>query len=211
VTAQETEEGRRWAESRIKALTGGDPIKARFMRQDFFEYSPQFKLIIAGNHKPGLRSVDDAIRRRLYLIPFAAWITKEECDPDLVEKLKDEWPGILAWMVDGCLSWQDRRLAPPVMVQAATDEYLEDEDAMALWIKERCKTIGYGGTESTLLYGDWCQWAQAAGEQPGSQKAFSQALATKGFQKDPDARHATFLGIALVVPAPRMEPDEDRA
>lgn len=70
VTAVETEEGRRWAESKIKALTGGDKISARFMRQDFFEFTPQFKLLIAGNHKPGLRSVDEAIRRRFYLIPF---------------------------------------------------------------------------------------------------------------------------------------------
>jgi putative DNA primase/helicase len=70
VTAVETEEGRRWAESRIKSLTGGDKISARFMRQDFFEYAPQFKLIIAGNHRPGLRSVDEAIRRRFNLVPF---------------------------------------------------------------------------------------------------------------------------------------------
>ncbi len=74
VTATETEEGRRWAESRIKTLTGGDPVSARFMRQDFFEYTPAFKLVIAGNHKPGLRSVDEAIRRRFHLIPFGVTI-----------------------------------------------------------------------------------------------------------------------------------------
>jgi putative DNA primase/helicase len=74
VTAVETEEGRRWAESKIKALTGGDKISARFKRQDFFEYTPQFKLLIAGNHKPGLRWVDEAIRRRLHLIPFTITI-----------------------------------------------------------------------------------------------------------------------------------------
>ncbi len=74
VTAIETEEGRRWAESRIKTLTGGDRVSARFMRQDFFEFTPQFKLVIAGNHKPSLRSVDEAIRRRFHLIPFAVTI-----------------------------------------------------------------------------------------------------------------------------------------
>ena len=77
VTAQETEEGRRWAESRIKALTGGDPITARFMRQDFFTFLPAFKLFIAGNHKPGLRAVDEAIRRRLNLIPFTVTIPRQ--------------------------------------------------------------------------------------------------------------------------------------
>src|ERR1044072_4121489 len=90
VTAQETEEGRRWAESRIKALTGGDKVAARFMRQDFFEYLPQFKLLIAGNHKPSLRSVDEPIPRRLPLIPFAITIPPAERDPALASKLKAE-------------------------------------------------------------------------------------------------------------------------
>ena len=106
VTAVETEEGRRWDESKIKALTGGDMIAARFMRQDFFEYRPQFKLVIAGNHKPGLRSVDEAIRRRFHLIPFNVTIPEGERDLELAEKLRAEWPGILAWMIEGCLDWQ---------------------------------------------------------------------------------------------------------
>jgi putative DNA primase/helicase len=85
VMAVETEEGRRWAESRIKVLTGGDKIAARFMREDFFEFIPQFKLIIAGNHKPGLRSVDEAIRRRFHLVPFTVTIPEEERDETLTE------------------------------------------------------------------------------------------------------------------------------
>src|SRR6185437_3735008 len=95
VTAMETEEGRRWAESRIKALTGGDRITARFMRQDFFEFLPQFKLLIVGNHKPGLRGVDEAIRRRMHLIPFTVTIPPAERDETLPERLREEWPGIM--------------------------------------------------------------------------------------------------------------------
>jgi len=106
VTVAETEEGRRWAESRIKTLTGGDSIRARFMRQDEFEFIPQLKLLISGNHKPGLRSVDEAIRRRFHLIPFTITLPSEERDPELAEKLKAEWPAILGWMVEGCLAWQ---------------------------------------------------------------------------------------------------------
>ena len=93
VSATETEEGRRWAESRIKQLTGGDMVAARFMRQDFFEYLPAFKLFIAGNHKPSLRSVDEAIRRRFHLIPFAVTIPPEERDPDLDQKLESRMAG----------------------------------------------------------------------------------------------------------------------
>jgi putative DNA primase/helicase len=92
VTASETQEGRQWDETKVKLLTGGDKISARFMRGDFFEFVPQFKLVIAGNHRPTLRTVDEAIRRRLNLIPFTVTIPPAERDPELTEKLKAEWP-----------------------------------------------------------------------------------------------------------------------
>jgi putative DNA primase/helicase len=118
VTSVETEEGRRWAESKIKSLTGGDRIAARFMRQDFFEFTPVFKLIIAGNHRPGLRSVDEAIRRRFHLIPFTVTIPEAERDQQLGDKLQAEWPGILHWMIEGLGSGtacvRRRRSAPPL-------------------------------------------------------------------------------------------------
>ena len=119
--------------------TGGDKIAARFMRQDFFEYTPQFKLLIAGNHKPGLRSVDEAIRQRFNLIPFTVTIPPKERDEKLPEKLKAELPGILQWMIDGCASWRERGLAPPEIVTAATAEYLNAEDAIAAWLDEEAQ------------------------------------------------------------------------
>ena len=109
VTATETESGRNWAEARIKMLTGGDVVTAHFMRQDDFEYLPQFKLFFSGNHKPGLRSVGEAMRRRVNMILFDVVIPKDERDPYLGEKLEDEGPGILQWMIDGCLDWQEQR------------------------------------------------------------------------------------------------------
>ena len=130
VAAQETDEGRRWAESRIKALTGGDPITARFMRQDFFTYTPQFKLMIAGNHKPGLRNIDEAIRRRFHLLPFTVRIPPEQRDLQLFEALRQEWPAILGWAVRGCLEWQAEGLNPPAAVIEATAEYFDDEDVL---------------------------------------------------------------------------------
>ena len=102
--ATETEEGRPSAESKIKQLTGGDRIAARFMRQDFFEFQPQFKLVVIGNHKPTLRNVDDAAKRRFNMVPF----THKPPNPDreLEHKLRAERPGILRWMIAGCLTWQ---------------------------------------------------------------------------------------------------------
>ena len=90
VTASETEKGRAWADARLKALTGGDPIKARFMRQDEFEYLPQLKLTLMGNHRPSLDSVDDAIRRRLNMVAFDR--KPATVDVELPDKLKAEWP-----------------------------------------------------------------------------------------------------------------------
>jgi putative DNA primase/helicase len=180
VTAVETEEGRRWAESKIKALTGGDKIPARFMRQDFFEYTPQFKLLIAGNHKPGLRSVDEAIRRRFNLIPFTVTIPPSERDEALPDKLKAELPGILAWMVQGCLDWKKRGLAPPKAVTSATEAYLEAEDALAAWIDECCQRDPKAWEKTATLFASWSTWAEKTGEYVGSQRRFVERLESRG-------------------------------
>ncbi len=198
VTATETEEGRRWAESRIKQLTGGDTIAARFMRQDFFEYRPAFKLVIAGNHKPSLRSVDEAIRRRFHLIPFAVTIPVEERDPDLTEKLKAEWPSILAWIVKGCLEWQTEGLRPPKAVLDATEAYMTAEDSIAQWVDDKCELASDAWESSSILFASWTAWANAAGENPGSNKRFAQALETRGFCRRRKMHGQGFDGLRLI-------------
>jgi putative DNA primase/helicase len=145
-SAIETQQGRNWDEPKVHMLTGGDKITARLMRQDFFDFVPQFKLLIAGNHKPGLRSVNEAIRRRLHLVPFTITIPSEERDQQLTDKLKAEWPGILAWMVAGCLEWQRDGLAPPAVVTDATKDYLEAQDAVA-------HAVGHGVYYWTMVIG----------------------------------------------------------
>src|SRR6185503_17730437 len=136
VTASETEEGRAWAESRIKQLTGGDRIAARFMRQDFFEFTPQFKLTVVGNHKPVLRNVDEAARRRFLIVPFER--KPERPDRELEHKLMAEASGILQWMIEGCIDWQANGLLKPACVLAATEEYFSDQDLFAHWLAEEC-------------------------------------------------------------------------
>jgi putative DNA primase/helicase len=181
VTATETEEGRRWAESRIKSLTGGDKVSARFMRQDFFEYVPRFKLMIFGNHKPGLRTVDEAIRRRMNLLPFVYKILAGEKDKNFGDKLKEEWPGILKWMIGGCVEWQASGLEPPASVIEATDKYLDDEDTFKTWFAECCIADVNGFTPLAWLFNSWKTWAKRANEHEGSQKKFSQRLESEGF------------------------------
>jgi putative DNA primase/helicase len=196
VTASETEQGRSWAESRIKQLTGGDPISARFMRQDFFEYQPQFKLMIAGNHRPGLRSVDNAIRRRMNLIPFAVDIPKGEQDQDLENKLKEEWSGILRWMIEGCVAWQQDRLKPPESVSKATNEYLSSEDSFQTWLSECCRLGPDEWISSGKLFASWKLWSETANVKTGNRKEFSNLLLARGF-KAVEKDDRGYLGLTI--------------
>ena len=184
VTATETEVGRRWAESRIKMMTGGDPISARFMRQDFFTYKPQFKLMISGNNKPGLRSVDEAIKARIKLIPFSVFIPPDERDKELKSKLKAEWPGILAWMIAGCRQWQRTGLAAPKAVNEATDTYLQDEDIVKTWINDELVEDKEQWTSTDDLFCSWKGWAEAHGEFLLSSRRLVQRLEALGYERD---------------------------
>jgi putative DNA primase/helicase len=197
VMAIETEEGARWAESKIKSLTGGDKVTARFMRGDYFEFIPEFKLVIAGNHKPSLRSVDEAIRRRLNLVPFTVTIPKDERDSRLSEKLRAEFPGILNWAVQGCLDWQNYGLNAPSAVRDATEDYLAAEDAMGRWLEERCILKRAAWVASSALFADWKAWCEETGENPGSQKRFAQQLDARKFSRARTNRFKGFVGLAL--------------
>jgi putative DNA primase/helicase len=141
--------------------------------------------MISGNHKPRLRSVDEAIRRRFHLIPFAVTIPSEKRDKDLAEKLKAEWSAILRWMTDGCMAWQRSGLNPPQAVIDTTNKYLETEDSIGTWIAERCECKqGYEDT-SAKLFASWKAWAEINGESAGSRKAFSERLQSRGIERKP--------------------------
>jgi putative DNA primase/helicase len=200
VTAAETEDGRRWAEARIKEMTGGDKITARFMRQDFFEFFPQFKLMFSGNHMPTLRTVNKAITRRFNRVPFAVTIAEEKMNVYLTEELKAEWPGILKWMVQGSLMWQRSGLKAPQAVVAATGQYLESQDVLGEWLAECCE-LAPGYWESIReLFDKWKPWAEARGEWVGSKNKFSQKLEDRGGfvpQKSEDQKQRGFRGLRL--------------
>jgi putative DNA primase/helicase len=197
VTAVESEVNRHWDEAKIKVLTGGERIAARFMRQDFFEFVPEFKLILAGNHKPRLHTVDEAMRRRFNLLPFTVTIPAAERDLELADKLRQEWPGILQWAIDGCLAWQREGLKPPAVVQESTTDYLTGEDVLGLYLKDRCKVGQSCHATAAVLFASWRDWCARNGEYAGSQKAFSQALETRGFVRVRSANARLFVGLEL--------------
>jgi putative DNA primase/helicase len=132
VVAQETQKGRRWDETKLKVLTSSDRLSGHFMRQDYFDFDPTHKLFITGNHKPGLSSVNEAIRRRLLLLLFKTVITNP--DPDFAAKLVPEYPAILRWMVDGCLEWQRDGLGVPQSVRDASNQYFANQDSLEQWL-----------------------------------------------------------------------------
>jgi putative DNA primase/helicase len=171
-------------------LTGGDKVAARFMRQDYFEFTPQFKLWIVGNHKPGLRSVNEAIRRRFNLVPFNVVIPLVERDPDLAEKLKAERAGILQWMIEGALAWQRDKLNPPSVVTEATEAYLGSEDALGQWLEDRTTEDPQAWEPTSRLFLSWRFWSTRHGEFTGSVRRFSQSLEAKGliFDRRRDGR-----------------------
>lgn len=198
VTVTETEDGAHLAESKMKAFTGGDKITARFMRADYFEFRPEAKLVIAGNHKPGLRSVDEAIRRRLYLIPLCVTIPEAERDTRLIEKLRSEFSGILCWAIQGCLDWQRLGgLFPPQLVLDATASYLAAEDAIARWLEERCSPAGGLWVSSSVLFADWKKWCEANGENCRTQRWFVQQLEAHAIEPQRTSRARGFVGLQL--------------
>ena len=181
VTASETEKNQAWSESRINQLTGEDPITANFMRQDHFTFRPSFKLTLIGNHKPKLGAVNEAARRRFNIVPFDH--KPKAPDKMLKTKLREEYPAILRWMVDGCVDWQKNGLVRPEIVTATTEQYFEEQDLIGRWIDEKCECAPGVKNSASNLFASWKEFATANGENPGTITAFGSSLHQRGFDK----------------------------
>ena len=204
VAAVEAAQGRKLAENVIKQATGGDAITARFLYQEYFEFSPQFKLFLVANHKPVIVGTDEAIWRRIRLIPFTVTIPSEERDKQLLEKLRGELPGILAWAVRGCLDWQREGLGEPKAVSTATAEYRREMDVMADFVDECC-VLGENQTEDTgLLYAKFKEWSDQNGEGFLTQKKLGAQLRERGFEAGKKRGNRCWVGLRL-----RHEDDND--
>lgn len=202
VSAVEAGEGARLAENLVKQMTGGDRLTARFLRQEFFEFTPAFKLYLATNHKPVIRGTDNGIWRRIHLVPFSVAIPEPEQDKNLPEKLKAELPGILNWALEGCLEWQRVGLQPPPEVLAATQEYRDEMDTLAAFIEECCVLDQFARAKSSDLYGAYRLWCERSGERASTQKAFSQRLAERGFTSTRIKGPVYWRGIGILTEQP---------
>jgi len=197
VIASETEPGQRLATARIKMLTGGDQVTARFMHGNFFTYTPRFLLILSGNSKMRLSAVDEGVRRRMHMIPFTAAIPAQERDPHLAEKLRAEWPQILQWMIDGFQLWQAEGLNPPPTVVASTDDYLDGEDTLGQWIEDATEPDMLAPVSSTDLYADYRDWAAHFKEREVTMRRFSNDLRDRGWKATRSRTSRGFVGHRL--------------
>lgn len=200
VIAQETDENRRWDEAKLKQLTSSDPVKARMMRKDFFEFMPMFKLLFSGNHRPAITNADKALRRRIHIVPFTN--DPKTVDPLLPEKLEAEYAQILQWAIDGARKfYAEGTLCDPNSVHAATEEYFDEEDDFAQWLGE-CTMVSVAGTftPTEAFARDYEEWANRNGAQKRTAKQLGRMLADKGYKRHrPNAKSARgFLGLVLI-------------
>ena len=198
VTASEAEKGARLAEALVKQVTGRDTIAARFLYAEFFDFRPTFTLWLATNHKPVIRGTDPAIWDRIRLIPFTVRIPEDEQDKQLLEKLRTELPGILRWLVEGCLAWQHDGLGVPPAVEDATAAYQAEMHPLTGFIEECCVIAATAWAKFGDLWKAYILWAQDAGEVALSKVDFGDRLTDLDYPPDKGGKGARIRrGIAL--------------
>ncbi|MGO9019175.1 MAG: phage/plasmid primase, P4 family [Syntrophobacteraceae bacterium] len=201
VTASEGERGQKLAESQVKKLTGGDKVPARFLHQEWFQFTPEFKILLSTNHRPIIRGADNAIWNRIHLVPFEVIIPKIEQIPwtIMLERLRQEWPGILKWAVDGCLLWQREGLEKPQEIERATDDYRADSDIIGGFISDYCILNPLAKVKAADLYEQYQKWCDENKEEPLKVRMFGSALEERGLKRTRIGHRADkgFQGIGL--------------
>ena len=197
VTSEEPTEGVRLNEGLLKQLTGGSKITCRFLYGDEFEYTPEFKIWIATNHKPVIRGTDIGIWRRIKLIPFEVSIPQNKVDKNLKYKLREEFPQILAWAVEGCIKWQKEGMEEPECIKLAVKDYKQEMDLLANFI-EQCIVIDYDCKDKitgSTLFRIYSKWAKENNEYEMSSNKFGREIAKKLPEKGRDRQGAFYKNI----------------
>lgn len=198
ISAVEAGEGRRLDETLIKRLSGGDKITARFLHQEFFEFEIEGKIFLATNHRPVIKEADHGIWRRIRLIPFNVTFKEENQDKNLLDKLREELPGILNWTIEGCRNWQENGLGTPDEIQKATLNYQNEQDTVGQFIEDCTSKNPLAKIKVGYLYQAYLNWCKEFGEKDLSQRAFSQRLVERGIEKSERTRDGFFWrGIRL--------------
>ncbi|MHB8423924.1 MAG: DNA primase family protein [Gammaproteobacteria bacterium] len=193
----ETGQGSRFDEAKLKDLTGSDTLTARFLHQEFFDFQPSHRILIRGNHKPGIVGTDTGIWRRLRLVPFAVEIPEDEQDRNLLKKLETELSGILNWALAGCLEWQQGGLKPPAVITEAVRQYRAECDTLGRFIAEQCETRELAQVKSSALYKRYQQFCEQAGERWLPSKDLPGEMERRGFKYKRTEGGRLYLGVEL--------------
>ena len=193
----ETSQGARFDEAKLKDLTGGDKLTARFLHQEFFDFEPTHRIVIRGNHKPAINGTDEAIWRRLRLVPFTVTIPADERDQHLLDKLTVELPGILNWALAGALEWQRDGLKPPAIIANAVRQYREESDTLGRFVAECCEVRKLGQVKSSTLFKRYQEFCEQAGERWIPAKDFPAEMQRRGFEWKRTKAGGMFHGIEL--------------
>ncbi|WP_051807547.1 phage/plasmid primase, P4 family [Actinoplanes subtropicus] len=203
VVCAELDDGQRFAEARVKQLTGRDSLSARFMRRDWFTFEPSHTLWLLGNHLPVARAGGPAFWRRLRVLPFSRIVPPERQDKKLGERLAQDAPAVLAWIVAGAAAYHEGGLREPASVTAATAAYAWDQDTVGRFVEEQCRLDpgnAYVRTAVGVLRESYEPWCEQVGERPVSAKRLTQEL--QGRFGVADARGSKgqrfYTGIALL-------------
>lgn len=188
-------------ESLIKSMTGGDAITARPMYASPLTFYPQFKINVQGNHKPMIRGMDVGVWSRIKLVPFLRIFSDEERDRSLKARFKDEAEHILAWMLEGCLRWQQMGLSDvPVAISSATAEYKDEMDIMGEWVRERCIEASDVSSMASILYASYRDWAEKNGHKyPMTAQSFGRRLSDRGLHRQRIASGSLWKGIRISI------------
>lgn len=185
--ATEPEAGTCLSESKLKDITGGEPVSGRMLHGNPVTFTPAAKLILSGNHRPAVKGTDHGIWRRITLLDFPRRFTDEEKDPALDAVLASELPGILAWCVRGCTEWQRKRLSPPASVREATAAYRHGEDSLGQFIEEHLETAKGELAARSSVYETFRSWCNAEHiERIPSAIAFNKTLRERGYAEAKD-------------------------
>ncbi len=211
VCTVESDEGRRFNESLVKWLTGGDAIRARRMHEDLWQFSPTHKIWLAANSKPVIRGNDLGIWRRVRLIPFTVVVPEEKCDPRLGEALLQELPGVLRWAIEGALLWQREGLRTPAVVTAATSLYRSEMDVVGRFITDACFVGPFAQVAAADIYKAFLSWCSDNREREMSQQLFGRRLTDHGFTNEPRRGRSWWLGVGLLTRPSDPDPTGERA
>jgi len=195
VFLNETQQGSAFDEQKLKALTGGDTLSGRFLHREFFSFSPAHKLFLRGNHKPLISGSDDAIWGRLRMIPFNVVIPEQERDPNLLDKLRQELPGILNWALEGVLAWRDTGLKPPETVLAAVAAYRTESDTLSQFLDEQCERDSAAYITASELQEAYAAYCKSRFEKPVPTKDLPNEMARRGIHRRRTSRARVYEGV----------------